>query len=156
MNALELHEVLQGKAISRIEPGTTPGWIVLFLENNDPSLTDDEGKPVELFMTIFVGGSKFDDEESLYHSNCALHLRAKNGCSTCGHVRDYSTPMPIAAADTITLEHPALCDAPDQRGKPATNRNSRTKVGANSSFRLHPSAFILPPSSFLLPPFLRR
>jgi hypothetical protein len=113
MNALELNETLHRKTISRIEPGTTPGWVVIFFENNDPSLTDDEGKPVELFMTIFVGGSKFDDEESLYHSNCALHLRAKNGCSTCHNIRDYSTPMPMAAADTITLKGPALCDAPD-------------------------------------------
>jgi hypothetical protein len=111
MDALELNEMLQGKAISRIEPGTTPGWVVIFFENNDPRLTDDEGKPVELFMTIFMGGSKFDHEESLYHSNCALHFRANNGCSTCDHVRDYGTPMPIAAADTITLEAPALCDA---------------------------------------------
>jgi hypothetical protein len=113
MDALKLNEMLQQKTISHIEPGTTPGWVVLFFENHDPSLVDDEGKPVELFMTIFVGGSKFDHEESLYHSNCALHFRAKNGCSTCDHVRDYSTPMPIAAADTIPLKGPALCDAPD-------------------------------------------
>ena len=130
MDALKLNEMLQGKVISRIEAGTTPGWVVLFFENNDPSLIDDEGKPVELFMTIFVGGSKFDHEESLYHSNCALHFRAKNGCSTCGHVRDYSTPMPVAAADTITLEHPALCDAPDV-GQRSRYGHCTNRVGEN-------------------------
>jgi hypothetical protein len=130
MDALELNETLQGKTISRIEPGTTPGWIVVFFENNDPSLIDDEGKPVELFMTIFVGGSKFDHEESLYHSNCALHLRAKNGCSTCHGIRDCNTPMPIAAANTITLKSPALCDAPDV-GQRSRNGHCTNRVAEN-------------------------
>jgi hypothetical protein len=113
MDALELNEILETKTIARVEPGTTPGWIVLFLENNDPSLIDNEGKPVELYMTIFVGGSKFDREESLHYSNCGLHLRTTDGRFTCHSVRDYSTPMPIAAADPITLKSPAHCDAPD-------------------------------------------
>jgi hypothetical protein len=130
MDALELNEMLQRKTISHIEPGTTPGWVLIFFENNDPSLIDDEGKPVELFMTIFVGGSKFDHEESLYHSNCALHLRRKNGCSTCDHVRDYGTPMPIAAADTITLKGPALCDAPDD-GQRSRYGHCTNRVGEN-------------------------
>ena len=127
MDAQELNLILQRKTISRIEPGTTPGWVVLFFENNnDPSLVDDEGKPVELYLTIFVGGSKFEHEESLYYSNCSLHFRPADDRSTCHSVRDYSTAMPIAAADTITLESPALCDAPDvgQRSKSGhcTNR----------------------------------
>src|SRR4029077_5732666 len=69
--------------------------------------------PVELYLTIFVGGFKFSRQESRYGPNCAPNLRSQNGCSTCHNVRDYSTPMLIAAANTITLEGPALCDAPD-------------------------------------------
>ena len=75
MDALELHETLQRKTISRIEAGTTPGWVVGFFENNDPKLIDNEGKPVELYMTIFVGGFKFDHEGWLHYSNCTLHFR---------------------------------------------------------------------------------
>ena len=114
MDALELNELLQRKTISRIEAGTTPGWIVLFFENNDPSLIDDEGKPVELYLTIFVGGAKFDHEEWLHYSNCTLHFRPTDGRSTSHNIRDYSTPMPIAVANTVTLKGPALCDAPDE------------------------------------------
>jgi hypothetical protein len=102
----------------------------VFFENNDPTLTDGEGKPVELYMTIFVGGSKFDHEESLYHSNCGLHFRSADGRSTCDNVRDYSTPMPIAAADTITLTGPALCDAPDV-GQRSRYGHCTNRVGEN-------------------------
>ena len=130
MDAQELNEILQRKTIARIEAGTTPGWVVVFFENNDPSLTDNEGKPVELYMTIFVGGFKFDHEGWLHYSNCTLHLRPTDGCSTCYSVRDYSTPMPIAAANTITLKSPALCDASDvgQRGR---NGNCTNRVAEN-------------------------
>jgi len=69
MDALELNEVLQRKSVSRIEPGTSAGWIVVFFENNDLSLIDNEGKPVELYLTIFVGGFKFDHEGWLHYSS---------------------------------------------------------------------------------------
>ena len=130
MDALELNSILQLKTISRIEPGTTPGWVVLFFENNDPSLTDNEGKPVELYLTIFVGGFKFDHEEWLHYSNCTLHFRPTDGRSTCHSVRDYSTPMPIAAANTITLKSPALCDAPDV-GQRSKNGHCTNRVAEN-------------------------
>jgi hypothetical protein len=130
MDALELNEILQHKTISRIEAGTTPGWVVMFFENNDPNLIDNEGKPVELYLTIFVGGSKFDNEESLYFSNCGLHLRPADGRSTCHNVRDYSTAMPIAAANTITLKSPALCDAPHV-GQRSKNGHCTNRVAEN-------------------------
>ena len=130
MDALELNEILQRKTISRIEPGTTPGWIVVFFENNYPSLIDNEGKPVELYMTIFVDGFKFDHEEWLHYSNCTLHMRLPDGCAIRHSVRDYSTPMPLAAANTITLESPALCDAPDV-GQRSRNGHCTNRVAEN-------------------------
>ena len=111
MDAQELNEILQKRTISRIEAGTTPGWVVVFFVNNEPQ--SDKEEPVELYMTVFVGGAKFDYEKWLNYSNCALHVRAADGRSTAHNIRDYSTSMPIAAANTITLKRPALCDALD-------------------------------------------
>jgi hypothetical protein len=130
MDTLELNEILQSKTVSRIEAGTTAGWVVMFFENNDPKLLDEDGKPVELYLTIFVGGSKFDDEDSLHFSNCGFHLRSGDVHSTCHNVRDYRTPMPIAAGDTIVLKGPALCDAPDV-GQQSKNGHCTNRVAEN-------------------------
>jgi hypothetical protein len=111
MDAKQANEILQHRTISRIEAGSTPGWIVVFFQNTEPKIDNEE--PVELYMTVFVGGSKFDYEKWLHYSNCALHVRAADGRSVAHNIRDYSTAMPIAAANTITMKRAAICDAPD-------------------------------------------
>jgi hypothetical protein len=82
---LELNEVLPGRKILSVEPGTTPGWMVL---NLGLSPEEREAQPdLRLFLAIFVGGRK-GSAEAEHHSTCALHFKGADGRSTADMIRD--------------------------------------------------------------------
>lgn len=94
----EMNELLQGRKITRVENGTTPGWMVIFFEM--PSMED--GTEIEEYLTIFVGGRKGTSDDN-YYSTCALHRKVLSGpdkgLGGCVNVRDERDPeMPMSSA----------------------------------------------------------
>ena len=96
----ELNELLKDKKITSIEPGTTPGWMVI---NFEPEGIVAKHRPGDrVFLTVFVGGRKgsYDAE---YFSTCALHRKGEDGRGTAYMIRDGRDPeMPMASAKAAT------------------------------------------------------
>jgi len=93
---LELNEVLKGRKILSVEPGATPGWMIVNLELNPEER--DAQPDQRLFLTVFVGGRKGSSEDN-YHSTSALHYKAADGISTADMIRDGRDPeMPMSSA----------------------------------------------------------
>ena len=67
---LELNDELQGRKILSVEPGTTPGWMVINLELKPEECEAQPG--LRLFLTVFIGGRKGSDEDN-NHSTSAIH-----------------------------------------------------------------------------------
>jgi hypothetical protein len=96
MEPIELHEVLQGRKIQSVEPGATPGWMLINLELNPEERNAEAG--MRLFLTVFVGGRK-GSAEAEHHSTAALHHQGADGRSTVHMVRDGRDPeMPMSSA----------------------------------------------------------
>jgi hypothetical protein len=93
---LELNEVLQGRKILSVEPGTTAGWMVINLELKTE---ESQAHPdMRLFLTVFIGGRKGSSDDN-YHSTCALHCKTSDTWSTASMVRDERDPeMPMSSA----------------------------------------------------------
>jgi hypothetical protein len=92
----ELNEVLQGRKVLSVEPGTTPGWMIINLELE--SEEREAQADLRLFLTVFIGGRKGSDDDS-YYSTCALHVKNSDGRSTAHMVRDGRDPdMPMSSA----------------------------------------------------------
>src|ERR1700757_3266675 len=85
----ELNEVLKDKKILSIEPGTTPGWMVINLEPQGIIAKYEPGDRV--FLTVFVGGRKGASDD-VYTSTCALHLKGEDRHGTAYMVRDGRDP----------------------------------------------------------------
>ncbi len=96
---LELNDELQGRKIQSVEPGTTPGWMVINLELKPE---EHEAEPeMRLFLTVFIGGRKGPSEAS-YSSTSALHYKGADGRSTVHAIRDERDPdMPMSSAHTV-------------------------------------------------------
>ena len=60
MNAQQLNEILQGRSVTKVEEGTTNGWMLLHF-----SKPEGEGR---LFLTVSL-----DTEKNENSSMCALH-----------------------------------------------------------------------------------
>jgi len=93
----EMNKPLQGRKISRVENGTTPGWMVIFFET-EPL---EDGTLMEDYLTIFVGGRKGTNDDN-YYSTCALHRKVMSGkdegLGNCVNVRDERDPeMPMSS-----------------------------------------------------------
>lgn len=94
---IELNAVLQGKKILSVEPGTTPGWMII---NFDPQEFTQACEPGDrIFLTVFVGGRKGSEDDN-YSSTCALHRKGNDGCGMAHMVRDgRDSEMPMASAN---------------------------------------------------------
>jgi hypothetical protein len=91
---LELNEVLQGRKILSVEPGTTPGWMLLNLELKTEESETDPG--MRMFLTVFVGGRKGSSDDN-YHSRSALHYKSADGRGSAHMIRDGRDPeMPMS------------------------------------------------------------
>jgi hypothetical protein len=86
---LELNDELQGRKILSVEPGTTPGWMVINLELKPEECEAQPG--LRLFLTVFIGDRKGSDEDN-NHSTAAIHYRRAGGLSTVYMVRDGRDP----------------------------------------------------------------
>jgi hypothetical protein len=93
---LELNEMLQGRKILGVEPGRTPGWMVLNLELKAEER--EAQSDLRLFLTVFIGGRKgFSDAN--HFSTSALHYKGAGGPSTVHVIRDGRDPeMPMSSA----------------------------------------------------------
>ena len=60
MNAQQLNEILEGRSVTKVEEGTTRGWMLLHF-----SKPEAEGR---LFLTV-----NLDTGTDAYSSMCALH-----------------------------------------------------------------------------------
>jgi len=95
----ELNEMLQGRKIRSVEPGSTPGWMILNLELKPEEL--DAQPDLRLFLTVFVGGRKGSSEAN-HSSTSALHYKGADGTSGVYVVRDGRDPeMPMSSAHTV-------------------------------------------------------
>ena len=92
----EVNEVLQGRRILTVEPGTTPGWMIINLELKPEER--DAQPDMRVFLTVFIGGRKGSSDDD-YQSTCALHFKNPDGRSTAHMVRDGRDPeMPMSSA----------------------------------------------------------
>jgi hypothetical protein len=132
---LELNEVLQGRKILSVEPGTTPGWMVINLELNPEER--DAQPDLRLFLTVFIGGRNGSSEDNFY-STSALHLKRADGRSTADVIRDARDPqMPMASAckalgDTGRAPEDAKSEVSNVEDltPPATDETSTSRVQA--------------------------
>lgn len=92
----ELNEVLQGRKILGVEPGATPGWMIVNLELN---AEEREARPEpRLFLTVFIGGRKGSPEAN-HHSTSALYYKVADGRGEADMIRDGRDPeMPLSSA----------------------------------------------------------
>ena len=75
----ELNEVLRGRKILSVEPGATPGLMIVNLELN---AEEREAHPeLRLFLTVFIGSRKGSSEAN-YHSTSTLDFKGADGRST--------------------------------------------------------------------------
>jgi len=107
MEPKEVNEVLQGRTITSVEEGTTPGWIVLNFDPKEFTLYGPNDEPMtatmpegsRVYMTIFVGGRKEETSEDREHWLCAVHTKAPEGWGIASPVRDGRDPeMPMGSA----------------------------------------------------------
>jgi hypothetical protein len=92
----ELNEVLQGRKILSVEPGTTPGWMLINLELKPEERAAEPD--MRVFLTVFVGGRKGSEDDN-YHSTSALHFKSATEGSGVHTIRDERDPeMPMSSA----------------------------------------------------------
>ena len=92
----EVNKILQGRTILSVEPGSTPGWMLINLELNPEEHEAEPG--LRLFLTIFIGGRKGSEQDN-DHCTAALHFKRADGPSTAYMVRDGRDPeMPMSSA----------------------------------------------------------
>jgi hypothetical protein len=95
----ELNEILRSRRVLSVEPGRTPGWMVVNFELNPD---EREAQPdMRLFLTVFVGGRKGSSDANHY-STCALHDKSADGCGTVEMIRDGRDPeMPMSGVSDV-------------------------------------------------------
>ncbi len=98
----ELNEMLQGRKILSVEPGTTAGWMIINVESNPE---EREIQPdLRVFLTVFIGGRKGSSDAN-YYSTSALHYKHADGTGSAHMVRDGRDPqMSMSSASTVLVE----------------------------------------------------
>jgi hypothetical protein len=80
-----LNQCLQNKTITSVEPGKTPGWVLI---NFDDVPAD---KNVRQFMTLWTGKEPFyPDDEHCWEM--AIHRTTQNGCGVISPIRKVEVP----------------------------------------------------------------
>jgi hypothetical protein len=103
MDITRLQSILVGRKIISVEEGATAGWMLLHLDA-------PQGYPggTREYMTIFVGGRKEENSESMYHATAALKTQPPTGWGRWSPIRDPRDPeMPMSSAAPFELHRQA-------------------------------------------------